>query len=357
MPTPADLERLTDSFVSELARASSGEKTSLPFLIHTIPDKPLVRSGELFQGIVVGGSEAKFVKMRYIGGKTKLVNETRVHMPVFHTKEDFLDFVGPHVDRDVRVVGLNFAYPLQPMFDRGILDGILVNGTKEHVFAGLVGKPVGRELEEYMARQTSQKIRVTSANDTICLLMSALSKAPRAELVAGILGTGMNFAFFLPDGGPVNLEAASFNKFPHTQEGAIVDKKSLVPGASSFEKEVAGGWLFKQYNAAAERLGYQSRLADSLELSTLAATNSDEGRLARQLLERSSAMVACQIAGIARFLGHGITVVMEGSLYWKASGYKEHLKKQLARLVPNYQVQIIAISDSDIVGSGKLVTL
>src|SRR3989344_4179935 len=188
------------------------EKTALPFIKHTLAPNPLVKPGEEFQSLTIGGSICQSDRMR-IDGNVHSLNHKVLEQPAFNTEEEFLSYFESLLDPNVRVVALNFAYPLNPVARNGLLDGILVSGSKENTFTGLVGKPVGETIEQYVKQKLDHVIRVSVANDTICLLLSGLTKYRGDELAAGIVGTGLNFAIFLDEHTAVNLEAANFNQF------------------------------------------------------------------------------------------------------------------------------------------------
>src|SRR3989338_1539100 len=228
---------------SQMLSDSLTEKTALPFIKHTLAPTPIVKPGEEFQTLTIGGSICQSDRMRIdptspslelgirgAGRKIHSLDRKVQEQPAFNTEEEFLSYFESLLDPNVRVVALNFAYPLNPVARNGLLDGILVSGSKENTFTGLVGKPVGETIEQYVKQKLDHVIRVSVANDTICLLLSGLTKYRGDELAAGIVGTGLNFAIFLDEHTAVNLEAANFNQFDPSPVGKIIEKKSTAPG-------------------------------------------------------------------------------------------------------------------------------
>ncbi|MBI2443169.1 MAG: hypothetical protein HYV40_04670 [Candidatus Levybacteria bacterium] len=352
------LDAIADNFSQELTAAASGQKTSLPFIVHEIPSSSLVPEGEVFQVLAMGGSVFLNALLKKQRNHFHPLRRDSKNTEIFKTKEAFLAFIEKEIDQSVRFVALNFAYPLEPVFERGRLDGVLVMGSKENGFEGLVGEKVGEEIEKRIFKKTGKKITVSVANDTICLLLSGLTEVRRdEEIAAGILGTGMNFAMFLDKEHPVNLEAANFDKFPQSDTGKIIDKHSASPGMALLEKEVSGAYLYKHFNEMIKRDGISfPPLSATQELDGLLEDpHADVYPLAKMLLERSAGLIAATIAGITKYKQKDMTFVMEGSLFWSARYYRRNVRKMLLSLIPEYTVTFIKIDDSPIYGAAKLI--
>lgn len=351
------LQNIHDNFEQELIRSNQGQKTSLAYIHNTIPSTPLVTNGETFQVLAVGGSMYRNAIMEKKDDKVCIHYEVTDKLPVFALKEDFFEFMETQIDPNVSVIALNFAYPLEPIFENGRLDGVLIKGSKEHTFLGLINKKVGYELEQYMLEKHNRKITISVANDTVCLILSGLTRTTWDHLAAGIVGTGLNFALFLDKNTIVNLEAGGFANFPQTETGKAIDAKSNMKGQGLFEKEVSGGYLYKHFNQLiAEKKLNHTPITDTTELSRLAAHDIPEvSKIAYETLERSAAFVATQIAGIASFKKQPLTFIMQGSLFWKGYDYKELVKKYVTELIPNYEINFIDGDDSDVLGAAKLV--
>src|SRR5579872_548717 len=188
------LKKVQANFLKELEDAKAGKKTSLPYIVNNLPKAKLVKSGETFQVIVTGGTICKVAKLKVNVSKISLLNRQEMPVSPFNTKEDFLNFILKNLDGTVTTLALNFTFPIKPVFEDGKLDGTLINGVKEHKLVGLENKKVGQEIEKYVHEKTGRKIKVSVANDTICLLLSALTKYKYNQIVAGVFGTGINFA-------------------------------------------------------------------------------------------------------------------------------------------------------------------
>lgn len=351
-----DLTTIKDNFVKELEDAQKGVKNSLAFIVNQLPEKPIVKEGEIFQVLVIGGSVCKSALIKKNGDSLEIIKKEEKAQPIFNTKDQIFEFIEPLIENQVSVLALNFAYPLDPVFENGKLDGIFFHPTKEHKFEGLVGQKVGFELEQYL-NSRGKNIKVSVANDTICLLLSGLVDFSWQNLSAGIVGTGTNFAFFTGHNKAINLEAGNFNKLPQSWSGKIIDRSSNKVGTQIFEKEIAGAYLYQHFNLRIEkeRANYP-RISSTEELSAIAVKNIPQvPEIAKELIQRSADLVSALLAGLAQFKKSNLEVVMEGSLFWKAPGYKIQVEDNFKKLVPGHKINLIQISDSDILGGAKLV--
>lgn len=357
MKTDIDtFQKITNNFTEELENSAVGRKTSLTFIVHKLPAFSIVKKGETFQVIVVGGSISQNAFIEKTGeDKFEIVSQAEKKLPSFANREDFLLFCEREIASDVSVVGMNFAYPIKPVFKNGELDGSLVRGTKGQTFRGLTGKLIGEEVEKHF-KAKGKKIKVSVANDTVCLLLSGLARKKWNSLAAGVIGTGMNFAIFLGKDKLVNLESANFDKFDQTATGQEIDSESSHKGLALFEKEVAGVYLYKHFNKELvnRRIDFPA-IEDSEELTTIAENDIKEvSDLAREILERSAALTACQVAGILDFQKRNLTFVIEGSLFWKGYQYHENVQKYVKKL-SKYKATFVEIKNSSVVGAANLV--
>lgn len=350
------LQTITDNYTKELRLSAAGEATSLAFIKNIIPSSPLMSDNEIFQIIVVGGSILRSALVQKTGNTIEILQVDDVTLPQLATKDIFLSCIEQYVSDDVSMIAINFAFPIEPLFVNGRLQGSLSFATKEHAFEGLLGKNVCEEIEKYLQEKRDRTYRVSIANDTICLLLSGLTQENTTAIAAGIIGTGLNFAMFLDKHTPVNLESGGFSAFTPPPLVATIDKTALKPGHFLFEKAIAGGYLFKQFNQLiTEGKIHHAPLSQTVELDTLARNDTSEvGQKAQSLLKDSASLAACAIAGIANFQKQDMTFVMQGSLFWKGYHYKETVEQTVKQLT-NYNVNFIAITESDILGAAKLV--
>jgi hexokinase len=358
-----ELNEIRENFTKELELARSGKKTSLPFIENQLPSQPLVGDDKEFEVLVIGGSifiKAICIKER---GQIIITGKQTGEKPRFDTEADLMAFAEKYIDPDIDHVALNFAYPLQPAFSGHKLDGVLIKGTKENKFEGLQGKAVGECIEKHLFDRRKQKVTVSVANDTVCTLLSGISDAYSPEYLAcGIVGTGVNFAFFTDTTHAINLESANFDKFTQSEYGKRIDEASQEPGAALFEKETSGGYLYQHFNLFAKDHGIGIELPASRELDEYAQKcelgANAEGRLcefASGLLDRSAALIATQVAGITAYKKTDMSFIMAGSMFWKGWSYKENVTRYVKRMIPEYDVTFISVNTCEIYGAAKLV--
>jgi hexokinase len=264
----------------------------------------------------------------------------------FSNKEEFLQFFTELIDPQISVVAINFAYPLNPIFADGHLDGVLISGSKEYDFDEVVGEQIGKMISEEILAKRGQKISVSCANDTVCLLLSGLSQYSPDELFGGIVGTGINFAFFTMPNELVNLESSNFDKFSQSAAGQEIDRASLVPGRALFEKETSGAYLYRHYTA--------EQITSTHQLDQIARGSDIHAEEARNILDYSASLIACQVAGIMNFKQRNMVGVMEGSLFWKAQNYRSIVESYVTLLSP-YAVKFVSIDEDSLIGAAMLV--
>src|SRR5690606_34618047 len=135
-------------------------------------------------------------------GLPTLGSITKKKLHQMQTKEDFFEQVVPEVDCSSSFLMLNFAYPMEPIKDPDLLDGILMRPTKEHTFEGLIGKKIGISLSHAIAQRCHHPIPVWCVNDVVTLLMSDMAMDSRVnpvDLAGAVVGTGVNMGMFLND--------------------------------------------------------------------------------------------------------------------------------------------------------------
>lgn len=349
-----DLKTIARNFTEEIKLASKGKTTSLLFTINKLPQHSLIEKNEPFQVIKIGGSILQNALVRKEKNRILIESFEEERLPVFTTKKAFLAFIKSHLRKNANILALNFAYPIRPINVNGSLDGILLTGTKEHTFRGLIGERIGQSLEDFIKEKFNRQITVTLANDTVCLLLSGLINESPLNLAAGVVGTGLNFSYFLDQKKLVNLESHNFDKFELSPEAKIIDRLSKNPGKSLFEKEVAGNWLFKHYNL--RKKNPYKNIESTHELDKIARGEKvGDKQLTKDLFKRAAQLVACQIAGITNLKKRNMTFIMEGSLFWFGYNFRQTVEKTVKKLVKNYQVSFREIKNCGIIGAAKLV--
>lgn len=352
-----DLEEIKIKFLRELRNASSGEKSSLSWIRNVLPEKSLIANG-LIQAVVIGGSNYEFAKVKIENGKAaEVLARKNGPLPMLQVSDNLIEVFRQNYYPDVDAVAVNFAFPLTPTKGtKDELDGIFIHGTKEHVIKGLAGKPVGEFLKINIYKKN---IPVTVANDTVCLTLSGSG----VEKAAMILGTGFNMSLNLMEKTHrtvVNLEAGGFDGVGMTDSLLEIDRKSENPGQYLFEKSVAGRYLVEHYNDQIKKLKLKTqKIKSTKDLSVLAADSiTDEGVVAKQILENSARIIAAAVAGLYEFLDKPakLEIIVEGSLFWKGYKYHETVSKELKNLeIRKDAISFKQIPDSSLIGAINLL--
>lgn len=353
------LTNITQNYINDLEHAAGGDRSTLHYIKNVVSASPFVKIGETFQSMSIGGTNFKSATIRKTeNGLDMLKLNEKVQPPIFETKEDFLRFVKENLVENIRVLAINFAYPLEPVFENGKLEGILLYATKEHKFEGLIGQNVSTELENYLKKELERDVKVAIANDTICLLLSGKTQVAGDNLAAGIVGTGLNFAFFADSTTLINTETGGFGNFKPSPTTEKIDADSIIKGVHLFEKEIAGAYLFRHFNFLAKEKGYFiAPLENTKQVTDLAAREdgSQACLLAQEILRHSAQLASCAIAGITKYKKQDMHFVVVGSLFWKGDGYKTVVRETVMQLVPEYKVEFLGIENSDLLGAAKLV--
>ena len=350
MLSDVQLKAITQNVLRELQNAHEHNNSSIPFIVNQLPSKPPVEPGKTFQVLSVGGTNYKSALFA-LGHDGKLIMSNREtgECPFFETKDQLVEFVSGVLDPHVEYLAINFAYPIQPIFRNGLLDGVLLSGSKHGTFTGLVGNVIGELLETALGNV----VNISVANDTICLLLAGKTLYRSSELGAAIIGTGYNAAFFLDDVQAVNLEAAAFDAFETSPECKTIDESSRSKGEHLFEKEVSGAYLYQHFNLK-EKVSAQ--IASTEEMDKVAQ---DEHHLdhivARQLFEYSAQLVATHMAGILEFQQRDVHFVVEGSLFWRGWRDKETVEEWVTQLCSQYKADFFQVEDSELWGAAQLL--
>ena len=201
------------------------------------------------------------------------------------------------------------------------------------------------------------------ANDAICLLLGG-----DGTEVVGIVGTGLNFAYWqkrfaiaplklgeLSGFGQgevaVNIESGDFDQVEGTKLRKVIDQKSDDPGRSLAEKETAGAYLYQIFNAGKEEilsknfpdLSSTDQLNDILTRAYNYPTNIDKAikdkayLFTERIFHRSAQIVAIELCGILFKISktRGIVpIVMEGGVFWKAKNYPSLVNLYINMIFP-----------------------
>ena len=255
-----------------------------------------------------------------------------------------------HYDR----VGFCFSYNMT--MDR-TLDGPLDFWCKEVQVPEAVGHPVGASLKAALG---SDCHRIHVLNDSVAAMLGADNVQ-----VGIILGTGVNVCYAescqnIPkiretlrgDTMIISTEVGEFSRLPKSDfEQAVIDS-SDAPSNAQAEKQCSGGYLggiiTRAWNTAAREGLLPDRFREnSRDLAWISRSLSDgslpspAAEIARSAIHRAAKIAAILCAGpILRLPRQDapIRIAMEGSQYWKLTGFREAFHQELDALLAPYRV-------------------
>jgi len=365
--TPADLGKFANNFEKEILDAKKGLENSFAYLLNYLPEKPLIGENEDFQVITIGGSHLEKAIVKKVEGKIEINYFYEEDVPLFKTKEIFLETVLRQLDPKTRVLTLNFAYQLEPIIRDGAVDGKFLAGTKGHTFDGLIGEFVGQELEKYIFEKLSRKVVVTVGNDTLGLGLAGMEVDTNFDWqnsVVGIVGTGMNFGYFESQDCFANLECGNFSNFKQSFSGKIIDSLSSNYQKQLLEKEISGKYLSQHFNILANLQGLKENVTSSKDMNNLISQRNDEVReLGLKVLSHSAQLVAGVLFGLYNYKKQAggfdsnfkLMALIEGSLFWKAYEYRQMVLENLQKLgLKKDSIFFPHLYNSGILGAAKL---
>ena len=273
-------------------------------------------------------------------------------------------------------VGLCFSYNVLQERD---LDGILLGWCKEVRVPDAPGKPVGASLRQAMGTEC-ESVRVL--NDSTAALLGAHWCDPNITLGL-ILGTGINICYQEPCGSIpkvpgdlkqdamiISTEIGEFDGFPKTPFDAAVIAASDEPEMAHAEKQCAGGYLGDLISLAwqaAEKKGLiPSEFAAPVTLPQISdyladkPTSLPENAAAREIactmIRRAAKIAAVLTAGpILRGCtpGNSCTLVIEGSQFYKLTGFGSSFLEELTALLIPYKINFStkAVENSCLIGA------
>ncbi len=350
---PSSLMPLAQKFRNELTAALSNQTSSLPSILNPIA-KISTKPGKGI-AVAIGGTNGYVSLFKIAEDQTISFSGRKIfELPKKTTREKLFHFITKNILEVAPKamplpIGIGLAYPLTPLLVDRFLDGKLMYMTKGRTFEGLVGKNVGQEYHKFLKTEYSIDTTVSVANDAICLLLGGANVE-----VAGVVGTGLNFAYwdkrvnvaplklsqlpgYVQNDVAVNIESKNFNAVEGNPYLSVVDKKSDDVGYSLAEKEVSGEYLYQLFNEAKKQIfpdDYTLSTTDELnDILTNAYpfpkhTTKEQKEyiqsLAQLIYHRSAQIVAIQLCGILLKINKTegiIPIVMEGGVFWKAKNY------------------------------------
>ena len=288
------------------------------------------------------------------------------------TWDEFISFTAdqlmPFIDK-TDYIGFCFSYFAKITPE---IDGIVARMDKEVVIKGCVGKSIAKSLNDELERRGKSRKKIAVINDTLAVLLggsSVLDASKYSGFAAQVSGTGTNTCCAVPIGEItklgipgtdriiVNNESGLYDGIPFGDFDEELDRDSLKPGESRFEKLTAGLYLgnlsilmlkgaLKEGLLSAET-GRKLEKFDSIDsswpdvwsrgekLDTVCAEEDREfvSGICRALFHRSAACMCTNIAAMLLLTGEGknkdkpVCICAEGSLVQKSRVYREKLEE------------------------------
>jgi len=364
----SDSLKYAKMFQQDMLAVLTNQRSSLPAILN--PIHRIIPSAGFGVAVSIGGTNGYVSAFRISsGGIIKFLNRKPFSLPEETTKDDLFHLITRNIlavtegRKNKFPIGIGFAYPLKPLIVHRFIDGELMYMAKGRNIEGLVGKKVGQEYHKFLIREYKIDTTVTVGNDAICLLLGG-----DGTDIAGVVGTGLNFAYwekrqniapmklaalqrFSQSEVAVNLEAKNFDKIKGTVLRDLIDKTSNDCGYSLAEKEAAGAYLYQIFNAGKDRivgknfpqLNSTDQLNDMLTRAFIfppQATNEEKKKarlFAKRIFHRSAQIVAIELCGILLKLNKTrgiVSIVMEGGIFWKAKNYTSLVNQYVNTILP-----------------------
>lgn len=314
-------------------------------------------------------------------GRCRLERLHRQPMPGTTGELSFADFYGAlaaplHGLGSYDRVGFCFSYNMTMGRD---LDGTLDFWCKEVQAPEAVGHPVGASLKAALGSGCDH---ISVLNDSVAAMLGA------GNVQAGIiLGTGINVCYteqcrniskiqesLHADTMIICTEIGEFSRFPKSDFEQAVIEASDAPGNAQAEKQCSGGYLggiiARAWNAAAEEgLLPPAFLGGSWDLARISQYLAGAGQTGiphhAAALEIAAAAVV-RAAKIAAVLCAGpllriplpekpLRIAMEGSQYWKLTGFREAFHKELDTLLAPRGIgcEIVKTDNACLIGAAR----
>jgi hexokinase len=272
-----DPAALVKEVLIDMERGLKGQSSSLPMIPSYLSPMSKVPAGKTVLALDAGGTNLRAALVHFDEqGKALAQGTAKIPMPGTKGRVDeaqffdqIADLAFPLVENkaDIEGIGFTFSYPMEMKSDA---DGILLAFSKEVDAPGVIGKAIGKGLQEALARRGFHyKGPVVMLNDTVATLLSGLASIPAdgeevqaknaygfpgGPVIGFILGTGFNTAYperSIPKIGFESQTAPQIvvcetGTFAFRYRGALdreYDGTTKNPGTYTLEKAASGAYL------------------------------------------------------------------------------------------------------------------
>ena len=362
---PACLEKLLEQM--EAGLSGRGRIPMLPSYLSTRIAAP---EGAVCPVMDAGGTNLRTARAVLEEGKWRLEELEKTAMPGTGGEElSFRAFYGALAGPLKRLggierVGCCFSYNVSLGRE---LDGALDFWCKEVRVPEAVGMPVGASLRDALGGDC-RAVRVL--NDSVAAMLGAENAN-----VGVILGTGVNVCYAercarIPkvpadlrgEEMIISTEVGEFDGFPRSTFEEAVIAATDAPDSAVAEKQCSGGYLGDIIAAlwrAAEADGLLKRCpeGDLGSVSRLLQEQPDApaAKLAAIAVRRAAKIAAVLCAGpILRTGERHVRIAVEGSQYWRLTGFREDFHRELDGLLPEgLTYEILRTENACLIGAAR----
>lgn len=345
--------------------AGRGPIPMLPSYLNT--DIP-VPQGAVCAVLDAGGTNLRTARAVRTGNRWELEELHKQAMPGTEGMLSFEDFYAA-LAAPVQALGtfdrVGFCFSYNVSLDRS-LDGPLDFWCKEVQAPEAVGRPVGASLAKALGGGS-----VHVLNDSVAAMLGA-----EDVQVGVILGTGVNVCYLercdaigkVPGdlrakSMIISTEVGEFGGFPRSKFEETVIAASDAPDSAPAEKQCSGGYL-GDIIAAAWREAMRAGLLDAVppsDLGTVSAMLEKERGTAAEIaavaVHRAAKIAAVLCAGpILRAARDTKTlrVAVEGSQYWRLTGFRDAFHLELDALLPEaVTCRIVKSENACLIGAAQ----
>ena len=252
-----DLASLVDSFLHDMNEGLSGRKSYQDMIRTYLDPSSITLQDKAVVVIDAGGTNFRSSLVTFSkDGSSKISNFEKTRMPGTEKelgKKEFFAQIAKNIERfkdSCDEICFCFSYAMTITEDQ---DGVLESFSKEVKAPEVVGCHIGAELKNALREAGWAKLpqKIILLNDTASALLAGISNKNYSSYIGFILGTGLNAAYLQPAKSEYNLsknqiivcESAKFGGFKNSEFDIIMDKKSVTPGTSPYEKLCSGAYL------------------------------------------------------------------------------------------------------------------
>lgn len=380
-PEQIHAEESLAALLEDMEHGLSGEG-NIPMLPSYLSPAISVPAGEHCCVLDAGGTNLRTARATFDeNGTCHLEHLVRQPMPGTEgtlSFEEFYDMLAAPVRRLGHYERVGFCFSYNTTMGRD-LDGTLDFWCKEVQVPEAVGHPVGASLQAALGEGCS---RVHVLNDSVAAMLGV------KDVQAGIiLGTGINVCYTeqcckIPkiretlnaDAMIVSTEVGEFSRIPKSDFEQAVIVASDAPNNAQAEKQCAGGYLGGIITCAWNTAALEGLLPPSFRnghwnLAQISeyltegagspiAYHPDAVEIARATIRRAAKIAAILCAGpLLRISGHQnpLRVAMEGSQYWKLTGFRDAFHRELDALLRPWGIayEIIKTENACLIGAAR----